>query len=206
MMHGLDSLQRHPAQETRPAHRLSPWQRLLVPLCAVAAAALAQPARASTIGGINHTHWAINHFSVNGRSALDIIGAYQGGGGGCCYIAPKRWQPGMTVRVDWETGVSGMSDLAGEFPGFADWPKYLAWEKVIDAQNRKHSKEVAVPDYTNQKVCGITVHFLPCDELAVTTSCHAYGSPQYPIRPPLELPEPQSCPQPESARVREVMP
>ncbi|WP_148719226.1 DUF3304 domain-containing protein, partial [Klebsiella pneumoniae] len=25
-------------------------------------------------------------------------------GGGCCFSVPARWTPGMTVRVDWETG------------------------------------------------------------------------------------------------------
>ena len=164
---------------------------LLSCACGLAITLFTPNAQASTIGGINHTHWAINHFSVNGRSALDIIGAYQGGGGGCCYIAPKRWQPGMTVRVDWETGVAGTKG----FPGFADWPKYLAWKEKVNDQKRRHSKDVAIPDYTDQKVCGITVHFLPCDELEVTTSCYAYGSPQYPIKTPLELPEPQPCPQ-----------
>jgi hypothetical protein len=167
---------------------------LAVLLCGLGAL-LAPAVQASTIGGINHTHWAINHFSVNGRSALDIIGAYQGGGGGCCYIAPARWQPGMTARVDWETGASGVSSVAYEFPGFADESKYDAWIAQVNAQKRQHTKMVAVPDYTGQKVCGITVHFLPCDELEVTTSCHAYGTPQYPIKTPLELPEPQSCPQ-----------
>ena len=39
-------------------------------------------AQAGILGGINHTHWAINSFSVDGRSALDIIGPWQGGGGG----------------------------------------------------------------------------------------------------------------------------
>ena len=151
---------------------------------------LAPTAQASTIGGINHTHWAINRFAVDGQSAIDIIGPYQGGGGGCCYIAPSRWQPGMTVRVDWETGIAYSDD----FPGFADRPKYLAWKKRVNAQKRQLSKVVAVPDYTGQEVCGITVHFLPCDELQVTTSCLAYGSPNYPIKTPLNLPEPQSCP------------
>ena len=54
---------------------------------------------------------------------------------------------------------------------------------------RQHSKLVPVPDYTGQQVCGITVHFMPCDELQVSTSCYAYGSPQYPIKTPLHLPE-----------------
>ncbi|MHC8318622.1 DUF3304 domain-containing protein [Pseudomonas sp. LB3P31] len=151
---------------------------------------LAQDVQASTIEAINHTHWAINHFSVDGRSGLDAIGPYQGGGGGCCYIAPSRWKPGMTVRVDWETGTGSSID----FPGFADRVKYRAWLDKIDAQTRIHSQVVPIPDYTGQKVCGITVHFLPCDEIELSTSCYAYGSPGYPIKTPLQLPEPQSCP------------
>ena len=80
---------------------------------------------ASAIYGVNHTHWAINRFSVDGRSAVDIIGPYQGGGGGCCYGAPERWYPGLTVRVDWETGAGSSID----FPGTEDWSKVLAWRE-----------------------------------------------------------------------------
>ena len=163
---------------------------LLSSACCLAVTLITPNAQASTIDGINHTHWAINRFSVDGRSAIDIIGPYQGGGGGCCYIAPARWQPGMTVRVDWETG----SAYTDGFPNNGNWEAYLAWVDKVNAQKRKHSKDVAVPDYTGQKVCGITVHFLPCDELQVSTSCHAFGSPEYPIKTALHLPEPQSCP------------
>jgi hypothetical protein len=174
----------------KPEPRPSPWLERVVVFGALVGSLLAPHAQASTLNAINHTHWAINHFSVDGRSGIDIIGPYQGGGGGCCFIAPARWQPWMTVRVDWETG-EGSS--AG-FPGFADRDKYYAWLDRIDAQKRQHSKVVPVPDYTGQKVCGLTVHFLPCEELQVTTSCYAYGSPEYPIKTPLHLPEPQSCP------------
>ncbi|EPN03224.1 DUF3304 domain-containing protein [Pseudomonas syringae] len=170
--------------------RTSDGRHRLALLATLVGVLLAQSAQASTLEAINHTHWAINRFSVDGRSGLDIIGPYQGGGGGCCYIAPSRWKPGMTVRVDWETGVAYSDD----FPGFADRPKYFAWKQKVNAQKRQHSKTLPVPDYNGQKVCGLTVHFLPCDELQVTTSCHAYGSPQYPIKTPLHLPEPQSCP------------
>ncbi len=146
--------------------------------------------QASTIEAINHTHWAINRFSVDGRSGIDIIGAYQGGGGGCCFIAPEQWYPGMNVQIEWETGVWSSAG----FPGFADREKYFAWRDAARAQKRQHSKLVPVPDYKGQKVCGLTVHFLPCDEVQVTTSCYAYGSPEYPIKAPLEMPEPRSCP------------
>jgi hypothetical protein len=169
----------------------SKWPLLLASSLALIATVQAHRVEASTIEAINHTHWAINHFSVDGRSGIDIIGPYQGGGGGCCYVAPAKWQPGMTVRVDWETGVGSSKG----FPGTGDWDKYLAWVEHIEAQKRQHSKLVEIPDYTGQKVCGITVHFLPCDELQVSTSCYAYGSPEYPIKTPLHLPEPQSCPQ-----------
>jgi len=148
-------------------------------------------ASAGLIEAVNHTHWAINRFSVDGQPGIDVIGPYQGGGGGCCYVAPAQWRAGMTVRVDWETGVGNSEG----FPGFADREKYHAWLKEIDAQTRVQFAKVVLPDYNGQDQCGITVHFLPCDELEVTTSCFAFGSPEYPIKTPLHLPEPQSCPE-----------
>ncbi|MCC7908026.1 DUF3304 domain-containing protein, partial [Klebsiella pneumoniae] len=84
-----------------------------------------------TIKAINHTKWAINHFSVNGQSGIDIIGPFQGGGGGCCFSVPARWTPGMTVRVDWETGVGSSAG----FPGYEDEKKFLEWARNIKAQN-----------------------------------------------------------------------
>ncbi|WP_238084551.1 DUF3304 domain-containing protein [Pseudescherichia vulneris] len=176
--------------------------RWLVRLIFVAVAILLtgcdRPAKAESVSGgsgtieaINHTHWAINHFSVDGQSGLDIIGPWQGGGGGCCYGVPAKWKPGMTVKVDWETGVGDMDG----FPGFDKWDAYLAWEKKMKAQNREHSRIVPVPDYTGQKTCGIKVHFLPCDQIKVTTSCYDYGNPGYPIKDPIRMEEPKVCPQ-----------
>ncbi|TIN81747.1 MAG: DUF3304 domain-containing protein, partial [Mesorhizobium sp.] len=51
----------------------------------------APPGRGGTIEAINHTSWAINRFSVNGQSGLDIIGPYSGGGGGCCFGVSGPW-------------------------------------------------------------------------------------------------------------------
>lgn len=165
--------------------------RRLQPLAGIVTGALLiADVNASSIEGVNHTHWAINRFSVDGRSGIDIIGPYQRGGGGCCYVAPVKWESGMVVRVDWETGIA----YPDGFPGYADRPKYLAWRDKNRSFKRSHTKQVLVPDYTGETVCGITVHFLPCDAVELTTSCHAYGSPDYPIKTPLNLPEPQSCP------------
>lgn len=178
------------AYSTSRTNTCQVWSRLIYTIWGLVGGAFASSIHASTIEAINHTHWAINHFAVDGRSGIDIIGPYQGGGGGCCYIVPKRWRSGMQVRVDWETGTAYSDD----FPGFLDRPKYHAWIKKIDAQKRRYSKTVLVPNYTNQDVCGITVHFLPCDDIQVTTSCYAFGSPDYPIKTPLRPPKPESCP------------
>jgi hypothetical protein len=147
-----------------------------------------------TIEGVNHTHWDINWFSVDGRNAVDIIGPYQGGGGACCFAVPAQWRPGMTVQVDWETGAGAASELAGEFPGGGDWNKYVEWSRKVEAQKRQHSQIIPIPNYNGQDACGITVHFLPCDQLKVTTSCLTFDNPEYPIKEPLKLPEPKTCP------------
>ncbi|MGT8857021.1 DUF3304 domain-containing protein [Enterobacter sp. 186315] len=143
-----------------------------------------------TIEAINHTKWAINHFSVDGQSGIDVIGPYQGGGGGCCYGVPTTWRPDIAVRIEWERGEASTKG----FPGFSDSAKYLAWEKKMTANNRQFIKIVPLPDYTGQKTCGITVHFMPCDEVKVTTSCADYGYPDYPIKEPIKMPEPKDCP------------
>jgi len=186
----FDPVVRHSIKRATPRGKLNSRLARMGVLGGLVAALLVQGAQASTLEVINHTHWAINRFSVDVHSGIDIIGPYQGGGGGCCYSAPLRWQPGMMVRVDWETGVAYSYDN----PGLADEAKYDAWLDKIDAQKRRLTKVVPIPDYTGQKTCGLTVHFLPCDELQVTTSCYAYGSPEYPIKTPLHLPQPQSCP------------
>lgn len=142
-----------------------------------------------SIKGINHTHWAINHFSVNNQSAIDIIGPWQGGGGGCCFGVTGKWQPGMTVKVDWQTGESSTDD----FPGYEHWDEYLEWEKKIKASHRVISKIVPLPDYNGEDTCGITVHFLPCDNIEVTTSCEGYGSQNYPIKTPIKMEASKLC-------------
>ena len=144
-----------------------------------------------TIKAINHTHWAVNSFSVDGQSGIDVIGPYQGGGGGCCYSSPAQWKPGMMVRIDWETGAG----LIGRFSRICRQSiNTSAWIKEIDAQKRQHSKTVPLPDYNGQDTCGITVHFLPCDEVKVTTSCWSPKNANYPIKEPIRMKEPKVCP------------
>ena len=170
-------------------------------------AAEAQRGGGGVIKAINHTHWAINNFSVDGQSGIDAIGPFDGGGGGCCYGVPKQWRPGMTVRIDWERGVAFAKDVPSipepirPVEGTQDydvWKKYYEekkqWFREIKKLSRQFSQFIPVPDYTGQKTCGITVHFMPCDKVKVTTSCWAPGNANYPIKEPLKMKEPKVCP------------
>lgn len=169
------------------------------------------PAFAGTIEAINHTKWAINDFNVNGQSGLDAIGPFQGGGGGCCYSAPPLWKPGMTVRVDWETGLGSTRDMTEPHPtppntkGMSQKDRNRAWDEYGDKTSewfakirrmkKQHARIVPLPPYTStEKTCGITVHFLPCEQVKVTTSCADYGSPAYPVKDPIQMKEPAVCP------------
>nr|WP_240775770.1 DUF3304 domain-containing protein [Nissabacter sp. SGAir0207] len=182
---------------------------MLAGLCLLASSSLAL---AGTIEAINHTKWAINHFSVDGQSGIDVISPFQGGGGGCCYMAPTQWKPGMTVRVDWETGVAFADDVP-EIPkpkrpnldhmdaktadsvALQYATELQKWQLKIKSMSKTHTQQVPLPPYTSgQKKCGITVHFLPCDAVKVTTSCADYGSPDYPIKEPVHMKEPAVCP------------
>jgi len=169
------------------------------------------PGGGGVIEAINHTSWAINRFSVNGVNGLDAIGPYQGGGGGCCFGVQGPWKSTMTVQVDWETGVAFASDVP-EMPKpkrpilsnldskTADLKaeeyskKYHEWFDKIKAISKAHTRIVPLPDYTDQATCGITVHFMPCDQIKVTTSCADYGNPDYPIKEPVYMEKPSVCP------------
>ncbi|WP_456310727.1 DUF3304 domain-containing protein [Serratia proteamaculans] len=137
---------------------------------------------AGDLRGYNHTQQGINYFRVNG---------YGGGvrGNTCCILLPDKWTPGLKAHVEWEVDPK----TASEFPGYEDWDEYLKWEKEVKSSFQKYSAVVDIPKYGEER-CGITVHFLPCNQVKVTTICDGYGTPDYPIKEPLDMKEPAQCP------------
>ncbi len=135
----------------------------------------------ANIAGINHTLQGINSFSVNG---------YGGGmtGNTCCVMLPDKWYPGMQAKIEWETDPK----TAPPFPGYQDWDKYQVWEKQVKSSFQQHSAVVDIPQYDH--ACAFAVHFLVCNQVKVTTSCSGYGQPNYPIKEPLNMKEPTTCP------------
>jgi len=125
----------------------------------------------------------INWFKVNGYRASGL------GGGYCCIMLPVKWTAGLKAHIEWEVD----PDTASPFPGYQNREKYKKWENEVKASYQKHSAVVDIPQYGKER-CGISVHFLPCNQVKVTTVCEGYGTPNYPIKEPINLKEPAQCP------------
>ena len=144
---------------------------------------------AAPVMGYNHTSAAINRFSVNGAGGAGI-GPHQGGGKqSCCGVLPAKWYPGLTAVVEWEKDPDP----------YAKWPEPLfseAWRKRMDEHVRHythHRAEVEIPHY-GPEFCSIKVHFLPCDQVQVNTTCLTPQHPDYPYKELFQLKEATECP------------
>ncbi|UAN18652.1 MULTISPECIES: DUF3304 domain-containing protein [Enterobacter] len=133
---------------------------------------------------VNHIDGiGINGFSVNGYHVPGL------GGGYCCIQLPEKWKPGLKAHIEWEVD----PHTAPAFPGYKDRVKFQAWKNALESSFQTHSTTVDIPQYGKER-CGLTVHFLPCNQVKVTTVCSGYGTPNYPIKEPLNMKEPASCP------------
>ncbi|WP_161461537.1 DUF3304 domain-containing protein [Pseudomonas syringae] len=142
---------------------------------------------AGNLNGVNHTSAAINNFSVNGYGGANIS-AHGYGGGMCCAMLPRQWQPGLKLKVEWETDPNPNVHL----PALGS-DLYLAAYAKHEANYQQHSAIVDLPPYED-RLCALEVHFLPCNQIKVSTSCWRYPSPNSPIKEPLEMKEPAVCP------------
>ncbi|CDL82113.1 DUF3304 domain-containing protein [Xenorhabdus szentirmaii] len=131
--------------------------------------------------GMNHTTSEITRFSVDGYGGLV-------GGNTCCISLPVKWHPGLKAHVKWK---SSSKKLTSTFPGYEDSEKYSAWEKEVLKNQVQHEAIVDIPEYDDP--CPLTVHFLTCNQVKVTTACAVYGAPNYPINEPLNMTEPATC-------------
>ena len=125
----------------------------------------------------------INWFKVNGYGASGL------GGGVCCVMLPMKWTPGLKARIEWEVDPK----TASKFPGYSDRIKFNKWKNELESSFQIHTTVVDIPQYGKER-CGISVHFLPCNQVKVTTVCQGYGTPGYPIKEPLNMKEPAHCP------------
>ncbi|WP_311754181.1 DUF3304 domain-containing protein [Proteus columbae] len=136
---------------------------------------------ASNLHGFNHVKGtAVNWFKVNGYYG-------QGAAGTCCIMVPEKWTPNQTVLVEWEVDPNAYPT---DSPGVTD-PKFDAYMKKHEANYRHYQKVVEIPEY--DEPCSMDVHFLPCQEVKITLSCHATNHPDYPIKETSFMEEPAVC-------------
>ncbi|MDU8529962.1 DUF3304 domain-containing protein [Pseudomonas syringae pv. actinidifoliorum] len=135
------------------------------------------------IQAVNHTLSGINWLSVNGYRA------HGGGGSSCCIIMPIKWRPGLKANIEWEVD----PDPFAKLPPLGTKEFKAAMAKA-ESSFQRHRATVDIPEWPETKRCGLTVHFLVCNQIKLTSSCWAPSSPNYPIKEPKQMKEPAVCP------------
>lgn len=144
---------------------------------------------AGNLNGVNHTSAGINYFSVNGYGGPNIS-PYGYGGGMCCAMLPRVWQPGLKFEVEWEVDPDPYARLKRKTSGYGPDEDAYAKHK---ANYRKYRVIVDLPSYETENLCSLKVHFLPCNQIKLTTACMAHGQLGYPIKEPLKMKELAIC-------------
>ncbi|WP_273805183.1 DUF3304 domain-containing protein [Providencia rettgeri] len=156
---------------------------LLLSGCSLAASKN-QP-MAAGLSGYNHTQNEIARFTINGSGAS--IGGVE-----CCILLPAKWTPNLHARVKWK---SLDTSKLSPFPGYDQVEAYQRWKAELRQYSTQHEVSVPIPEYDADTACSMKVHFLPCNQVKVTTSCYSYLDPEYPIQEPINMKEPAVCPQ-----------
>ena len=144
------------------------------------------------IEGYSHTSAAINRFSVNGNGGPNLAPNGYGGGQMCCAPLPVKWHPGLTVVVEWEKDPTPYDSVNWPKPRYSD-----AWRKAARENEAKYTRHRAVVPVARYERLGVVnVHFLPCNQVAVTAGLILPGTAGYPYHFPQKMEEPATCPKP----------
>ncbi|BBF87080.1 hypothetical protein DLM_3492 [Aquitalea magnusonii] len=98
---------------------------------------------------------------------IDRMGAPGRGGEVCCASLPKKWYPGMIATVRWVKD----PDASLLYP--TDPDEFRAYIKKKRATYQRLSAQMELLPYT--RTCGVTLVFLPCDQVRVTIDCDQEG-------------------------------
>ncbi|MBP5119441.1 DUF3304 domain-containing protein [Pseudomonas protegens] len=172
-------------------HFVSRWTLSVWGLTAAVACQAAPEMLSAPVTGFNHTSANINRFTVN-RAGGPNISPFSGGQKQvCCSALPRIWTPGLKAVVEWETDPNPHA--------YGKWPERLysdAWNKRMKEHETgyiRHKAEIEIPRYA-EEVCALQVHFLPCDEIRVSTTCFTPQSPSYPDKAYFQVKEGAVCP------------
>ncbi|MFN3295678.1 DUF3304 domain-containing protein [Caldimonas sp.] len=130
--------------------------------------------------GVNHTETYIATLYINGQGGVMNVFPMGGGGVVCCVTLPRRWKPGLTVKITWREEGDWLRDEKGQ-------PVIREGKKVL-IEGPWKERTVEVQPYTEKDLgAGLHVHFLPGDQVLVKVSNisphHKDYNPPYPRRP-----------------------
>lgn len=141
------------------------------------------------VEGYNHTSANINRFTVNGAGGPNI-GPFEGGGKQvCCSALPAKWNPSLRAVIEWETDPNASSE--NKLPPLGT-DEFRAAYKKYAAHYVQHKVVVEIPRFT-EKICSLKVHFLPCDQVRVSTTCFTPAHPDYPDKAYFKAKESTIC-------------
>ena len=144
------------------------------------------------IEGYSHTSAAINWFTVNGGGGPNISPYGGGGKQNCCAALPLKWRPGLTVVVEWEKDPDPHAYGGWSEPLFSD-----GWSKRMEEHETHYTRHrVVAPVARYERLGVVDVHFLPCNQVAVSAVAELPGQPGYPFNFPRKMEEPKTCPKP----------
>ncbi|TWC50960.1 uncharacterized protein DUF3304 [Pseudomonas sp. SJZ080] len=143
----------------------------------------------TSVSGYNHTSAAINRFSINGGGGPNI-GPFQGGLASqvCCAVIPAVWTPGLKAVVKWEKDPDPYAQIRRDQNGQIDTDAY----RRHAADYSSHEAVVEIPKYA-ENICALQVHFFPCDQVRVSTTCFTPEHPDYPDHAYFQLKESTGC-------------
>ena len=131
--------------------------------------------------GVNHTDKEVVELAINGEGGILNVPA-QGGGGGtvCCVTLPRKWRPGLTVKIDWQEDGHWLLDENGK-------PVLRRGVKVL-VEEPWQSQTVEVPEYGEHDLSHFDIHFMPGGKVQVKASFiypeHPDYRPAYPVQKP----------------------
>ena len=141
------------------------------------------------VTGYNHTSAEIIRFSINGAGGPRIPPSAGGGAEVCCGVLPVQWNSGLRAIIEWDKDPNPYELV--ERDQYGQITKKVAVRH--SAGYSHHKATVEIPKYAKE-LCALQVHFLPCDQVRVSTTCFTPGHPNYPDKEYFQVKEPASCP------------
>ena len=103
----------------------------------------------------------------------------------------RHWAPGLKAIVEWQKDPDPYA-----YGTWKERPFSEAWMQRMDEHKQKYSHHRAVVDIPQygESVCALQVHFLPCDQVRVSTTCYTPSNPKYPDKAYFDVKESVTCP------------